>query len=122
MNRPIVVVPLTLAVSLLVMLGQTGVKYAINAVPKSASGVAFVGALLRNPSFYGGVAIGAIGTFTWMYVLAKADFSYALPLLTFCGILVAMVSAKVVLHEPLGLRRTIGTLLIAAGALLVSRS
>ncbi len=122
MNRPIVVIPLTVAVSLLVMLGQTAVKHAINEIPAAAAGWAALSTLLRNRWFHLGVIVGAAGTFTWMYVLARAEFSYALPLLTVCGIVVAMLSAKVLLHESFGPARIAGTVLIAVGALLVARS
>lgn len=121
-NRPAVVVPLTVAVSLLVMLGQTAVKHAINSIPSGARGWSAIAALLGQGWLYCGVVVGAVGTFTWMYVLARAEFSYALPLLTFCGVLVAMVSARVFLHEPIGAQRLFGAALIAVGALLVART
>jgi drug/metabolite transporter (DMT)-like permease len=122
MNRPFVVIPLTIAVSFLVMLGQTAVKHGINNIPGGVTGWAAVASLLGNAWFLVGVGIGGVGTVTWMFVLARSDFSYALPLLTFCGMLIAMVSSRLLLHESLGPQRIVGTLLIAVGALLVARS
>ena len=121
MNKPSVVIPLVVLVNVLGALGQTLLKRAINGVPSGSGPWGAVGSLAQNGVFYGGALLTGAGVLTWLYVLSRADLSYATPFAGLGVVLISIASA-VMLHEPVGLQRLLGTLVIAVGVVLVARS
>jgi drug/metabolite transporter (DMT)-like permease len=102
-------------------IGQTFWKRAMSAIPPGSGVGGVLAALLRSPSFYVGGAISAAGVLTWLFVLSKADLSFATPLVGM-GIVFAAIFSVVLLNEPVGVMRIAGTALIAVGVALVARS
>ncbi len=121
MNKPSVVIPLVVVVNVLGALGQTLLKRAINGIPSGSAAWGAVAFLARDGTFYGGACLTGAGVLTWLYVLSRADLSYATPFAGL-GVVLISVASAVMLHEPVGLQRLLGTLIIAAGVVLVARS
>lgn len=63
----------------------------------------------------------SISAIVWLMVLAKLDISLAYPFVGLVFIL-TMLLGFFVLREPVGIIRIIGTLLVVAGVMLVSRT
>jgi drug/metabolite transporter (DMT)-like permease len=62
-----------------------------------------------------------LGAGLWLLVLSKVDVSLAYPFVGL-GFIMTMLLGWLFLHEGVGVERIIGTLLIAGGVVLVSRS
>ena len=120
MNNPAFVLPMALMVTALGAVGQTLMKKAINLIPAGATWIEAIGVAARSGWLWLGVAITGLGTISWFVVLTRAELSYATPLAGI-GIVLVMVSSAVILGEPLGAMRVMGTLVIAAGVWLVMR-
>jgi drug/metabolite transporter (DMT)-like permease len=75
--------------------------------------------ILFSPSIICGfIAFGA-GAVLWLFALAKAELSYAVPLASVTYILI-LLAGIVLFREPLTAAKAAGTLLIAAGVVLIS--
>ena len=122
MNRPWVVLPLTLVVTALWAGGQTLMKRAVNGVPRGAGIIALVGAVLADGAFWAGIVVTGLGTILWLIVLSRADLSYATPFASVATATLILLSSVVVLHEPVGALRILGTLIVAAGVLILATS
>jgi len=68
-----------------------------------------------------GLGLYALGAILWLLVLARVDLSFAYPFVG-VGFILTMILGWWVLGEPLGSARLVGTLLVVAGVLLVSRT
>lgn len=121
MNRPVVIVPLVALVVILGTLGQTALKYAINSIPADFSLGARVSLLARSGWFYGGFALVGTGFVSWLSVLMRADLSFAVPFLAL-GFPMILLSSAFILHEPVGVLRVVGTLVVAIGIFMVAMS
>lgn len=74
-----------------------------------------------NPYVLVGLALYLLGAAVWLLVLAQTDVSLAYPFVGI-GFILTMLLGWLILHEPLGTARVIGTLLVVAGVWLVSSS
>ncbi len=70
---------------------------------------------------YVGLGSIATGAVFWLGAISRADLSWAYPMLA-TGYILVLAFSTLVLREPLSAARIIGTLLIALGAVLVTRS
>lgn len=77
--------------------------------------------LAQSPLVYGGLGLYGLGALTWLFVLARAPLSFAYPFVGL-GFILTMLLGALVLQEDVGLLRLAGTVLIAAGCVLVARS
>lgn len=77
-------------------------------------------AIATNPYVIGGLSLYALGAVLWLFVLSRVDVSVAYPFVAF-GFIVTMALAIVLLGEPLQPLRVAGTLLVVAGAVLITR-
>jgi multidrug transporter EmrE-like cation transporter len=77
-------------------------------------------AIATNPHVIGGLSLYALGAVLWLFVLSRVDVSVAYPFVAF-GFIVTMGLAIVLLGEPLQPLRVVGTLLVVAGAVLITR-
>ena len=75
--------------------------------------------VFSNISVLGGLAAYASSAVVWLLVLSKVDVSKAYPFVGL-GFVATMLFAYWFLSEPLTLHKIIGTLLVAAGVLLIS--
>lgn len=80
-----------------------------------------LGAASLSPQVVGGLALYALGAIVWLFVLAKVDVSFAYPFVGL-GFILTMLLGWWWLNEPVDLTRVVGTLLVASGVFLVSRS
>jgi multidrug transporter EmrE-like cation transporter len=55
----------------------------------------------------------------WLVILTRLDLSFAYPMISI-GYIVVVILSKYVFHEPVGLARIAGTLLVCVGVLLIS--
>lgn len=69
----------------------------------------------------GGLLLYALGAVLWLLVLARLDVSFAYPFVGI-GFLLTMLFGVLLLGESLNANRILGTLLVAAGIVFVSRS
>ncbi|KIF83715.1 DMT family transporter [Noviherbaspirillum autotrophicum] len=84
-------------------------------------GIAICMAVLTNLHILGGLTLYALGAVVWLGVLARIDVSIAYPFVAL-GFILTMILAALTLGETIGTLRIAGTILIAAGAVLVTRS
>jgi drug/metabolite transporter (DMT)-like permease len=104
---------------LLLKLGMVNAAYARASEQQDWAGMA--AAALLNPLVLGGLALYFAGALVWLMVLAKADLSFAYPFVGL-GFIISMALGYFMLQEPVTLQRVAGTLLIAAGVVLVASS
>ncbi len=78
-------------------------------------------AVAASPLVWTGLTIYGVSVAVWLWILSKVDLSLAYP---FVGVsfIVVMLFGVFLLHETVTPLRMIGTLLIAAGCILVARS
>jgi len=76
---------------------------------------------LINVYTVSGLGLYGLSVMMWLLVLARIDVSVAYPFVGL-GFILTMVLGAVLLHEPVGLMRVVGTLLVAVGVVLISRS
>lgn len=74
-----------------------------------------------NANVIAGLGLYAFGAVLWLLVLAKSDLSFAYPFVGL-GFIMTMAFGAWVLHEPVGISRSVGALLVVIGVYLVSRS
>ena len=74
-----------------------------------------------NPFVILGVIFYVVSLAVWLMVLSRVDVSYAYPLLS-VGYIVAALAGKYLFHEPLGLVRWAGIIIICLGVFLITRS
>ncbi len=106
-------------------LAQVALKAGVSGhdVRESLSTGALSGVLagLANPYVLLGLTLYGLSALLWLYVLARLDVSVAYPFVGL-GFIVTMFLGFVLLHEPVGAARIIGTLLVATGVALIARS
>ena len=83
--------------------------------------VEFVARNASSPMVWAGVAIFTVNFFVWIVILYRVDLSIAMPVGSFCFILVPIV-AILFLREHVSIFRWIGTAMIVLGVHLVSQS
>jgi drug/metabolite transporter (DMT)-like permease len=74
---------------------------------------------LTNPYVLLGLLLYGAGTLLWLLVLSRLDVTVAYPFVGL-GFVITMILGAVLLHEPLGLTKIIGTLLVVAGVILIA--
>lgn len=74
-----------------------------------------------TPWVIAGVSMYVLSAVTWLFVLARADLSFAYPFVSLAFIVTAAYGAYA-LNEPMGLARAGGVGLIIGGVMLVARS
>ncbi|MDQ8020756.1 MAG: EamA family transporter [Moraxellaceae bacterium] len=75
--------------------------------------------IFTTPSIVIGFAAFGLGAVLWLFALAKAELSYAVPLASITYVLV-LIAGVVLFKEPLTFTKIAGTSLVAAGVVLVS--
>jgi drug/metabolite transporter (DMT)-like permease len=74
-----------------------------------------------NPYVLLGLVCYGLGFMVWLVVLAKAEVSYAYPLISL-GYVFTAILARLLIGESVSLTRMAGILVICAGVFLVARS
>lgn len=77
--------------------------------------------ILRTPHVWVGFAFVAAGACFWLAAISRANLSWAYPILSLGYILILLFS-RIVLVEPVGWIRWLGTAIIMTGVYLVFRS
>jgi drug/metabolite transporter (DMT)-like permease len=75
--------------------------------------------VLQQPFFLLAMMLFVPKYFNWMFVLSKADLTYAKPFTELSAVTILIVSA-VVLHEPITWPKIVGIVLVMVGVYLVS--
>ncbi|MEP2990806.1 MAG: EamA family transporter [Parasphingorhabdus sp.] len=78
-------------------------------------------ALAQNPLIWSGLFLYGLGAVLWLFVLGRVPLSVAYPFVGM-GFILTMAAGALVLGEEMSAARIGGTLLIAAGCVLVARS
>jgi drug/metabolite transporter (DMT)-like permease len=79
------------------------------------------GRILGTPQIWAGFAFVAAGACFWLAAISRSNLSWAYPILSLGYILVLLFS-RIVLAEPVGWIRWVGTAIIMTGVYLVFRS
>lgn len=109
-------VSLSAVAQLALKIGTSGVA------GKQAAGVGQeVGALAQSPMVLAGLGLYGVGALLWLFVLGRAPLSLAYPFVGL-GFILTMLAGAFFLDENVNAARILGTLLIAAGCVLVARS
>lgn len=88
-------------------------------LPALASPLAVVFSVGLRPGIIAGIACYGLSLLTWIYVLSKTEVSFAYPFLGVGFVLVA-VTACLFLGEAVTARKIFGTLIIAAGVVVLA--
>lgn len=108
---------------LLTVLGQFLIKWQVGlagALPADMPGkVEFLAILLLRPWVLAGLAAAFIASLFWMLALTKLPLSTAYPF-TALSLLLVVAFSVAFLGEPISLAKTLGSILIATGIVLVS--
>ena len=80
-----------------------------------------MGSLVQSPMIILGLGLYGVGAVLWLFVLGRAPLSLAYPFVGL-GFILTMLAGTFWLNESLSAVRVAGTLLIAAGCVLVARS
>lgn len=121
MNRPALIIPLVALVVIFGTVGQTMFKRAVNDIPGDSSFLEMISSLARSGWFHVGIACAGAGFVTWLFVLARADLSFATPFLALAFPMI-LLSSMFFLQEPMGFQRIAGTLLVTIGMFMVAVS
>jgi drug/metabolite transporter (DMT)-like permease len=100
---------------------QLAWKTAVLETPSSASLAGVVGSLLVNPLFIGVIALMIFQLFNWLFVLGKADLSYAKPVASLSYACVPALSA-LTLNEALDGVEILGVVFVVAGVWIISQT
>ena len=104
---------------------QMCLKFSINSLKINVDGIKkaflFVLMLLRIPRVWVGFLFSTLSLFFWLFVLSKADLSFAFSVDSMHYIFIAFASG-VILKEKVDLQRWMGTLLIVVGIIIVTLS
>jgi drug/metabolite transporter (DMT)-like permease len=105
--------------------GQLSLKYGMSKLGNFAVSISTLPPVFARAAFNPYVLLGLVcyglGFMVWLVVLAKAEVSYAYPLISL-GYIFTAILARVLIGETLSLTRMIGILVICAGVFLVARS
>lgn len=80
-----------------------------------------IGGLVQSPMILLGLCLYSVGALLWLFVLGRAPLSLAYPFVGI-GFILTMLAGAWWLDESLSAARIAGTLMIAAGCVLVARS
>lgn len=102
---------------------QLALKLGTAAAPRGeAAGVGGeLAGLALSPLVWAGLALYGLGAIVWLFVLGRVPLSFAYPFVGI-GFILTILMGVLVLGETVGTARVAGTLLIAAGCVLVARS
>ncbi len=104
-------------------ISQLCLKASINKLDLNVKGprqiLAFILRIILTPLAWLGFVFSCLSLFLWLFVLSKAELSFAFSLDSMHYVFIAIASGFV-LKEKVGLRRWIGTGLIMIGIILVS--
>lgn len=120
------VVPWILGAVALVVAGQMLLKVGMLKVgvvdrQRLRSPVVLFATLVREPAVVAGVVIYAASALLWIYVLSRADLSFAYPFLSLAYVAVT-AAATVFLKERFSARQWLGLALVVAGVAAVAAS
>ncbi len=80
-----------------------------------------VGAFVRTLTTWQvlvGFALFLIGSVFWLWVISRADLSWAYPMLAL-GYVLVVLESRLLLHEPVSAQRWLGTLVVLLGVTLL---
>ena len=121
----IAVLSLILASVTMSAVAQIALKYGMSSPIVQANlnaGLERIAPLIAaNPFVWAGLTLYGVGALLWLGVLAQIDVSQAYPYVGL-GFLLTMVFGVALLGESISAMRLVGTLLVVAGVVLVSRT
>lgn len=74
---------------------------------------------LTNPYVILGLLLYGASSLLWLLLLSRLEVTVAYPFVGL-GFVITMFLGSILLHEPLGLTKIIGTLLVVAGVILIA--
>ena len=103
-------------------LGQVSWKLGMNQIGQlTAFNFTALSTVLLNLYVLLGFVLYGLGTIFWLIALSKKDLSFVYPFISLTYILVLVLSS-LVLKESIGVDKVVGTLLIIAGLIIISRT
>jgi len=95
-------------------------RIGINGFNSLGSLAGFFSGIVKSPLVLGGLFLYLISAAIWMLVLSAVDLSFAYPFLGLTYVLILVVS-KFILKEDVNPLRWIGSLIVIAGVIVVSK-
>lgn len=77
-------------------------------------------AIALNPWVVGGLGLYFVGAVVWLFVLARAEVSYAYPFVA-VGFVLTLLLGRFVMGDAVTVARIVGTVLVGAGVVLIAR-
>lgn len=117
----LIVIAITIAVT-----GQISLKTGMNEVGRievstQTNYIEKAKTVASKPIIWAGLMLYGLGAIVWLVVLSRVDLSFAYPMLSISYVLVVIISV-LKFGENVSLSRIIGTLLICAGVIFITRS
>ncbi len=88
---------------------------------ENSSKIKIIFSIMMNPYVISGLTMYGLGAFVWLFVLSKIEVSTAYPFVGI-GFIITMILGVFMLNESVSAVKIVGTLLVAAGVVLVSNS
>lgn len=104
--------------------GQLALKHGMNSVGRFGGDTPLIDAFIRafkSPFVVGGFLCYGLSSLIWLIILSRVPLSWAYPMIAM-GYVVVVILSRVLLNEHVSATRLVGTLVICAGVILVSRS
>jgi uncharacterized membrane protein len=104
--------------------GQLSLKHGMTSVGRFGGNTQLVDGFVRafsNPFVAGGFLCYGLSSLIWMVILSRGPLSWAYPMISM-GYVIVVILSRVLLKEDVSAIRVVGTLVICAGVILVSRS
>jgi drug/metabolite transporter (DMT)-like permease len=103
-------------------IGQVAWKLGMNQIGQLiAPNFAALMTVLLNPYILLGFVLYGLGTIFWLIALSKRDLSFVYPFVSLTYIIVLILSG-LVLKESIGLNKSIGTLIVILGLILIAKT
>jgi len=111
------------AVSVCGVVGQVLLKSGMSAFQNEQLGLNFstMVAVFSNFNILGGVCLSASGACVWLFVLSRAQLSFALPLSSGLFYILLLLISQFILQEKVTMMRWMGVVVIIAGIFIVTR-
>lgn len=107
---------------LLIAVGQVLLKWRMNQLTLDSSLTTQVAAYLQDPLILLAYAMGLLGSFVWLFALARVPLTLVFPIYYGLVFALVLIGGAFALNEPMGATRLFSIALILAGVMLGIRS
>jgi multidrug transporter EmrE-like cation transporter len=121
MNWTLIVFSVSLSAIAQIILKAGMSSSATTEAMKSGAPLGIASAVATNPWVIGGLGLYFLGALVWLFVLARVEVSFAYPFVGL-GFIFTLILGAFLMGDNITVPRLAGTLLVAAGVVMISRS